>query len=313
MDHHQSRLLALLLAPALAGSIFGQAISSKSPEKPSAANTLRWKLQTGDNLSLEVSRVTESTTKSDATEFSDRFEQITDEHWKVLSVDQLGVATIRQTFERIRGTVEGSDGTRRYDSAASENPIISDPEILYLKTLLGATFTFVMDSSGQITEAHADTRTISLFQQDSLASRASWISPHGIEQTLKQVIPTFPKSALVKGDTWKDTVEVKSTGGNYTMRVIFTYVEPVVYRGVTVEKIILDATRVLRDFTTPGGIEAQVLQEENPGVVYFDNEQGRLVETELRQKATLSATHNGHSAVEKVNVVSRIRISGQKR
>ena len=53
-----------------------------------------------------------------------------------------------------------------------------------------------------------------------------------------------------------------------------------------VEKIISDEKHV-QSFPNAGGIAAGYLKEDNPGFIYFDNEHGGLVESEVVRNETL--------------------------
>ena len=64
MDRRQMFFPVFLLVFVLARPISGQTDAPKSSEDKSLAKTLRWKLQTGDILSVEMSRIDGSTPRA---------------------------------------------------------------------------------------------------------------------------------------------------------------------------------------------------------------------------------------------------------
>jgi hypothetical protein len=217
------------------------------------------------------------------------------------------------TIERVRMKTRSPEANTDIDSAETTEKLPTD--IAVMAELMKQIFHdlkvhFTVDSRGRILTAEIN--------EEAVKERASiipgWsdrLSQKGVMQTLKQILPALPDGPLAVGDTWNDTLEFNRPHGTgfQKVQVKYRYAGPTHFKNGTVEKIVTEATLDWGNEEMPQGVVVKVVSEENPGVIYFDNEAGRLVEIENTQKRTVEYSKDGRTVREQVNATSTIEVS----
>ena len=113
------------------------------------------------------------------------------------------------------------------------------------------------------------------------------------------------------GDTWNDKLILNRPRGSdfQSVCVKYRYAGPTNYRGNRVAKIVTEGTLGWGDEKPSHGAVVKVVSQENPGVIYFDDEAGGLVGIENTQKRIVEYCKNGRVAREEVNTTSNVEVN----
>ncbi len=97
----------------------------------------------------------------------------------------------------------------------------------------------------------------------------------------------LPERAVAVGDQWTGVTRTQSPVGTLVMNNVYTYQGPVERNGRALERIDVEVNVSFAKGNNALGVNVDITQQENRGVMYFDARQGRFVETMLAQKMTL--------------------------
>jgi hypothetical protein len=262
----------------------GLAVGCLNPESLLAKETLRWKFRTGQKFDVHLVRSNDSVINADAAERSENDEFVADELCSVESVDAHGTAHITMTVERVRlkrrspKTKVDIDTTERTEKLPTDIAVLAE---LMKKIIRNLKVRFTVDSRGRVLTVEVNEQTIKEWAS-VIPGWSDQLSEKGIMQTLKQTLPVLPEASLTLGDTWNDILELNRphATGFQRVHVTYRYAGPTKYKNGTVEKILTQAELDWGGDKSPQGVAVKVVSQENPGVIYFDNRAGRLLEME---------------------------------
>jgi RNA polymerase sigma factor (sigma-70 family) len=280
----------------------------RKAERPAAAparaqgTTLRYKFKEGDRFNYVVEKKTETHTTAAG---SDRDVMATwtyDVTWKVVGVDSSGNARMALTIDRLRYSSDnGLAGKLEFDSKKHNDPagVPAGVRVLsaVLKAQVGAEFTCTLSPRGEVSDFKVP-RKVADAVKNTQGVRALY-STESFKQLLacqgRVVLPDDPVS---RGAGWKEKTDTAVAGGHARMTVETraTYQGDAERGGMRLAEIALEpvATTVQRAPTS--GLGAFTLKEqEGKGRILFDNDRGRLIETEVSQVLDLESSPPGQN------------------
>lgn len=274
---------------------------------------LRWQFLAGQKFRIHIETSRESIVTGDSRERREKDQFVADALLTVESVDGHGTAQVSMALERVRLAVQAPEGSFDIDSSATIKGLPID---IALQTQImqyivrDMKVQFTIDTRGRVQAARINEDAVKAWQS-MLPGGSRRLSESSIAATLKQILPVLPEAPLAVGDMWSDTLVVNRPPGSdfRKMHVKYRYVGPMSYKNGTVERIDTDGTLEWGDEKPPQGVSVRVLAQKNLGVILFDNESGRLVETENTQKRTVEYSKDGRTAREQLSATSKIEVS----
>jgi Family of unknown function (DUF6263) len=262
---------------------------------PALAETvLRWKFKEGERISYVVEEKQARKMTSDREVFDLTQTLLLDTTWTVKAVDRSGKAEIGVTIDRVRFQAEGKGaaklpvGLNFYDSGDMREPKKEAQRCSqHLKSTLGTAtgveFTLRIDSHGRITDVMVPDKVVKALATKLARELAGFFgntfTADGLKEKLTDWVVHFPVSDVSSQKTWTDE-RSKSKFTAFTRSC--TYQGPETRDGNQFEKIgVRPELAVQRE---PDKAYDKITAQEGQGVIYFDNQNGRLVEYTLKHK-----------------------------
>lgn len=245
-----------------------------------AQSTLRWKFAKGDKLAIHYVQETTTKTTVNTRPISMAITMTVDFTWQVEDMSQTGEATIRQSFSRLQFEMDAGDAGRlAYDSAA-DRPVTSATRAIAESSeiLLGAQTVLKMDQRGTVVSTELAGETAEKLKNADPAIK-QLLSAEGIRQMLGQAAAPLPEQSVSEGDKWQREQKVQTPLGLIHQVTTYTAAGKTDVAGKAVEKIDIAATFKVEKAHPKSVVKEQGLS----GQMLFDNEAGRLVQTQLTQ------------------------------
>ncbi len=203
------RVAILSAATVLAVPAFGQ------------TDVTHWRLEKDEQLKVNLKQTTTTKTKVDARETAVNSSNEIVMHWKVVSVTGDGDATIEQSLQSIKLSVEDPavpSQAVRYDTALDDKEISKTSKTLLkqVKPLIGLKFVVVMSKLGEIKEVTLPPKTADAINQlpETLQLRKLFSSA-GLKDILGASAIVLPEEKMAKGKQWADEKEVDTPFGPF--------------------------------------------------------------------------------------------------
>jgi len=254
-------------------------------DSATAQTSLRWKFKAGETIKQRMTQDMEMSVAGLAAG-STKVKQIMTMSWKVNEVTD-GVAEITQKISRIRMSMSGPMGVGfEFDSASEEEPQgLAASFAPALKAMTKASFSVKMNSKGEALKVEVPDEVLKELQR--LGPAASMFSKEKMEQMVRESSPSFPETPVQKGESWKRSYEMKMPPiGKVVVVQDMEYQGPETVDGKPLEKIGVD---VKMEFAGAGGggPEIELSEQDASGVIYFNNEEGHIHSSELKQNMTM--------------------------
>ncbi len=303
---HIPLLVKFVLAAALAGGC------SNKDDRPTNM-PMRWHFQAGQKFHVHCVQSSDTSLKWQTVLSDDKSESVVDYLCSVDSVDDHGSARITMVVERVRLKTRSPKVNVDIDtSKATDNmPTMTAVQTEVVKKIIAdLKIRFRVDNRGKVLEADVDDDAIKEWTS-IIPGLQDRISEKEISKTLRQLLPILPEKPIAIGDTWNDNLEFnRSKGpGFHSIHVKYRYVSPMQYKNRKVDKVVSEAQLGWDNENMPKGVSVKIVSQENPGVFYFDNQAGQMVEIENSQKRTLEYSKDGRTVHEETNAASEIEFS----
>ena len=158
-----------------------------------------------------------------------------------------------------------------------------------LKVLAGLEIKATMSPRGELSDVKVPEQALKELQKLPGAEQlGDMFSPDGFKRMLSQGGLILPAGPVSKGDSWKNTVDLKMPFGKMTAVVDYTYQGPA-EDGAPLEKIGLKTKATLEpDPKSP--LKLTMKSQDCKGTAYFDNRAGRLREVVNDQTMDMEST-----------------------
>jgi RNA polymerase sigma factor (sigma-70 family) len=292
-----------------AGSPPNDAPQDKKVERPAAAparargTTLRYKFKEGDKFGYVVEYRTEN--RSGVPGFG-RVVVITrtyDVTWKVTGIDSDGNARMTLTIDRLRYLEDDGvpAGTMEFDSQKHKNPVgipavarILSP---ILKAHVGAEFTCTMSPRGEISNFKVPKKLASVIK-NTQGVKAMYSSQSFERQLARQGSVVLPREPVSKDAGWNERIEGAVAVGHakITVDTRATYKGEAERGGKKLAEVALKPTASTLEVNPKSALGPYTLKgDEGKGHLLFDNDRGRLVETEVVQDLEMESSPPGQA------------------
>ena len=255
-----------------------------------AERLLRWKLQPGEAIDVRLFQDMDMTSNVLGKSLASSADMSMLMRWVVEDVDPEGVTEMRQSIQRLRMSMQSPGGAAVvYDSASQTAPVgLAKNLAENIQPLVGVEFIQTMSPRGEIIDVRlSEAANAKLARGPAAAQVREVFSEDGVKSLLHQAATVLPERAVKPGDQWTDVTRTQSPVGTLVMNNVYTYRGTVNKDGRALDRIDAEINVSFAKGDNALGVHVEIEQQENRGVMYFDAEQGRFVETVLAQKMTL--------------------------
>lgn len=243
---------------------------------------LRWKLKQGETLHVELTQKSELETTVANRPLKMNLDMLMGLTWQVEAVDDQGTARLVQSFTRLRLKMDvPKQDPVEYDSAAQAKPVGLAKDVAEaVGPLIGAKFFVTMNSRGEIVDVKLSEEAARLLESPAAARWKKTFSKDGLAEVLRQSAAVLPEKPVEAGSTWTVPTTSKSPLGPIKMSHKYTYQGTEQRGGKSLEKLSVETKLELEEAKG----KPQLKEQTHKGVLYFDAEAGRFVETDLKQE-----------------------------
>ncbi|MCH7725125.1 MAG: hypothetical protein IH991_01400 [Planctomycetes bacterium] len=250
---------------------------------------LRWKFKKGQTLNVVISQTSHTETTVKDTKLTMDLSWNMEMTWTVEKVGQDGSAEMTQSFTRM--TIEMTlpkVGTIKFDSAAKEAPEGFAEEIAdRIGPLIGAQFKVKMNNRGAIVEVHFPEEILKQLEESQPSSNLKGLlNRDGIDKMLRQSVALLPEKPISKGDRWKVANDTPSPIGVLRQSHEYTYAMTEIRDNTPLEKITVNSKIEIVPKKNEPASKTKLKKQQQSGVLYFDHEAGRFVESSINQELT---------------------------
>lgn len=273
---------------------------------------LRWKFEAGQVRHLSMTQVMKQTMKvGDQAPTSADATNTMDMTWKVESVDRHGVATLTQTFDRIRMKMQGAAGmTIDFDSKSTKEPEgMATMVASMMKPLLKAPLTVKMTDRGDVLDVTLSEGIKQFAKSKALGGIGEILSKEGIKKL--SGVGLLPEKPVTVGDTWLNKTEMKlPLVGTIVMELKYTYLGPEQRQGKELQKIGLAMHSKPGEKKKAGS--GGITQSDSEGTIYFDNQAGCVAENESTTRMKMDMNLMGQKMAMSTETTTKSLVSVEK-
>lgn len=305
----------LALASLCCLSIFAMQTKAIAQDKPAAVK-MAWKFKKGQVIRYKNTTKQEQTVKgSPMGDQSSSTTTISTLEHKIMSVDEKGVATIRQTTVAVKYKMSNPaamqeleyDSTKEEDKEKAENPSIKP-----VAATVGTSITYTMNSKGEVLSVKGSEK-IGKKIIDSMGDGGANPQVEMMKTMLKEQFSNkakqkelsagfkiFSDKAVTIGDTWTNTKKLPlPMMGSIVMNDTMTYKKDASYKDHACAQIDV-ASKVSMKFA-PKGMLAQIFDFEDKGTTmstqhWFSKDKGILLKTVSKMTMNLGMNQKGGGA-----------------
>jgi hypothetical protein len=273
---------------------------------------LRWKFAPGQTLHyLMTQDMTSNVRAGEGAAMKLTTNMNMDMILKVEAVDPKGVASLSQTIDRIQMKLQSPQGVMLdYDSASGKEPEgmarMLEP---FFSGVLKKPFKMKMTPRGEVIEMKPPQGFLEgvnkMVGGDAMGGLFSEES-----MTKMSAFGSCPEEPVTPGKTWSRKVTTKvPVLGPMTVETLFRYVGTEDRGGRTLEKIAATMQMKTQDKQEKQEKPAAGMKGiESDGFLYFDNEAGRMAETQAKIKMNISVTVGTMNVEQDVEMDQRMEL-----
>jgi hypothetical protein len=250
---------------------------------------LRWKLKAGQALQVELTQKSELETTVAGKPLKMNVEMLMGLAWQVEAVDEQGIARVAQSFTRLKLKLDAPrQDPIEYDSSAQTKPTGPAKDVAdALGPLIGARIFVSLNDRGEIVDVKPSDEAAKLLDSPAAARLKETFSKDGLTDLLKQSAAVLPEKAVEPGATWTVPAASQSPLGPIKLTHKYTYVGSEVRSGRPLEKISVETKLELQEAKG----KLKLIEQKQSGLLFFDAQAGRFVETQIDQELTTEAPY----------------------
>lgn len=282
----------------------------------SAQERLRWKFEKGKTTKYQVAQNMDIKMSVMGQNIDSKMNQTMDMGWTVESVADDGTATLRQQITRVQMTMNSPFFNVEYDSDKEEQP--EDPVggqlAQVFEAMVGKDFTLKMTSRGDVSDVELPDDL-----KEALEGAGGGALPGGAgfnAESLKQLVSqssvAFPAEPVSKGKQWDTQTEAKLPFGTMKLDNKFTYQGPEQRGGKSLHKIALKP-KIAIEAAPDAQVQLAVKSQEANGTIYFDNREGRIAESTMKQKMEMELNAGGQAITQTIDQSMTMKLVPDKR
>ncbi len=259
-----------------------------------AQTELKWKLQTGEKYNLQLAQDMKMAMMVQGQAINQNVTMGMDMSWNVQQVDAAtGVATVVQTFDRMRMNIDTGFGKITVDTKEKQPEGETGLMWEQLNTLVGAKITQQMDPQGKILDVQLDDKA-----KEAIAKNAQFqqmFSGGAVKEMFGQSLGTLPDKAVSKGDSWQSSSKTKTQFGEFKLDGTYTFEGMTEHDGKQVAKIGIKGAMKLEGANEQNPVKISLKNSEITGTALFDVQAGRMLQNDVIQKMNMNVEAGGQN------------------
>ena len=283
------------------GVLFVCSVATAQPE-------LRWKFTPGEKLAHNMTQDTTMAVQVGGQAITTTMTQVVDGRWSVTGKDDQGNAQITQEIYRIQMKMQGPQGViLEIDTASDQEPQGAGVAIApAIEAMAQAKFNLTVNPQGEVLEIDVPEEVRAAFQRLPGAEQmGGMFSKEGFSNMIKQGTPSFPAEPLTQGKSWSKDYEMPMAAlGAMVVSNEFTYAGQEQVDGKQLERINVEMSIQIKAAENGGPFgNITIADQKSDGVIYFDNEAGRMTESRINQAMTMQIAAGEQKFDQKINQV----------
>jgi hypothetical protein len=274
-----------------------------------AQTKLRWKFTPGEKVNYEMTMDMNMEMKIGDKPLSSKMSQRIYTTWQVKEIADDGTAELIQTVDRIvmESTSPGGDSKLiKYDSRNKEQEPGAAAFTQLFDAMLNQSFVMKVTPQGEIKDMQVPPSLIEAMKKSG-GPAAAMFSEDSLKQMMGRSMFSFP-AELTKGQTWDMRLTMPNPLlGKQIVSTKYTYAGPTQLEGRDVEKIDL-SMEMKFDVPPEAKVKIDITEQTGDGAIYFDNELGLPLETDLVNNVTMQIGVNDQKLDQKLTT----RVSTKK-
>jgi hypothetical protein len=275
-----------------------------------AQTTLRYKFKEGEKLGYVMEQKMDMQMNVQGNNVQMNMTQTIDMTWHVKSVSKDGKAKMGQSFDRIRFTMDTPMGKVEFDSKDGKVPEgpLGQAVAPVFQAMAGAELSLTMDPQGKTSDVEVPEKLADAIKNlPGGGGLGNILSADSLKQMASQSRAALPDGPVTKGKTWVKNVDMKMPFGTMKVENISTY-EGSSPRGDTkLEQIAIKPKMTIEpDPNSP--VTIKLKEQDGKGTTYFDNNAGRMVETNLKQNMVMALSVMGMDIEQKIEQVVTMKL-----
>jgi len=268
-----------------------------------AQKLLRWKFTPGEELKMQMVQKMKMQVSGVTTDMN----QTVDMGWKTMSVNDQGVATIKQSLDRMRMNMQVPGGLAiQVDTASEEKPEGPAAQIAdVFKKLTDVHFAVEMNARGEILEVTVPEDVEKVFR--GLGPAGGMFNKAMLEEMTRKGAQPFPEKAVEVGDGWTNAYTMQMAPlGEMRMLTSFQYLGTEKVDGRDLDKIGMDMTMNLAQPEKKEGEAApmpkiSIAEQKAQGAFYFDSQAGRMANSEMKMHMVMKIDLGGQQLEQAID------------
>ncbi len=276
------------------------------------AESLRWKLNTGDVIHYRLEEKQVLGLKGAGKEKKSTKSSTTDLTWTVKNLTADGAAEVGIRIDRVRVRIEQPPYMPiEFDSNPGSAAVPDEFESAdrQIKATAGAEFAFTLRPNGEVDDIKVMPQTLKSLRE-ALPQEGGGQEAVS-EQSLKEILsqsspPSFPVESVEIGKNWAAKPTKIAVPGLGTLKIdrVFTFQGP----DPKAAKMLSVGVETRATFDAAENVNAKIRAQEGKGTVTFDADAGRIVGSRNSQKLELIISDRGQEFIQSTETTSTMTL-----
>ncbi len=305
--HRFSVLLLLVATLAVPISCYSQATTSATDSQ------LRWKFKKGQKYRVEMTQLMQQNMMMQNQPMDTENNSNTTMTWTVTDVSEDGMASIEATIDRMTIDMKTPMGEFKIDSNEKNDPPGMAQQIgAAIRPMIGVKMQQKVDARGKVHDVVIPEEALAGLPQGPAAGAV--MDKNQMQEMITKFSAEFPVKALEVGDTWEQTSKASSPIGELTASSTYNYEGITTIDNKLLHRIGVSMEMAFPDKPNAMGIVVKVVEQDTKGTMFFDQQEGQLVNSEVEQAMKLSisvATHEMQQDIKTTMKILFTDITGQ--
>ncbi len=251
---------------------------------------LRWKLKQGQKFRIEFDQDLTQTMDIGGGEQEIPMHYTMFMSWTVDEVHE-NEFKMTQTIDRIKLSMSSFMGDVDFDSDKKDEAEGLAAQIAKgMEPLVGLKILQTMNQCGKSVKFEMDSSVLKDLSNNPLTSQ--FASEEMFKNLVGHSACVFPEAGVEIGKSWNDEFTIPNQMGTTTTTGKYTYEGSENVEGRSLDKISVVSTIAMTP-SENSPMEVDISEQDNKGVIYFDNEEGRITKSAMDMSMTMTITTMG--------------------
>ena len=271
-----------------------------------AQELLTWKFRSNEQVKYSVVQNVETTVPVGDNKVQHGISTAMDTSWKILNIAANGSMVMNQTFDRVRVKLQGGpSGPVEYDSASNapaEHPLLATMQKAF-GGIVNQAFQVTMTPAGQVENVQIPPLLLETVRK-SAAGRPGAMTEDTLKGMIKGAAVVLPSQPVNVGSTWTSSQTLNVPHGTMTVNSKMTFVQK-----DEAGRIVIDIVpEIMMTPAANAPIKMSLESSAGRGRVLFDNDAGRVVQSQLKLEMLMKTEAGGQSSTQTVRQTTSVQL-----